>query len=294
MDYLIERLEYYDKNLFKKVLEIFIKEKGNIDDSTNIFLSSILDVKTGLDIIAVQNAINFARSHFELGKKFNQSFLNKILIASFKFPQIVHQVFYFSKFYDNNNWIFNSIIKLQKLNSNLFKNSIKNSHPIWDFLITQFDNDIKLKNELINVFYEERIDSFLFECIIFGWEMDQKIQVSIKNILLDIIQFCLTNESNISDQIINYCFYFYPELIIDNLGGNVHKLNIISLELAIYLKFHLKDTFFGNNSILAYKLIGIDLNLAKELIKNSNEIDQQIFQEILEQYDENNNKFILS
>ena len=287
------RLQPIGRLLYNRAAETFPKEPGDLDDSQEMFFSSILDEEDDIDAATVQNAINFARSFCELGRTLKQSVLNKIFFASMKFQQFVPQLILFSNYYQTKSWIYNSVMNAVINHTELFKHTVIIEHPIWDFLLKNFEEDFQEKVQMLRTEYSEHPAAFLFEALIFGWDIGRNTSVSVEDIVTDLVSFFSSQQSSkISNSILSYLCSVFPELVISTNPGIADRLSVPCLQTIFSLGLHTKYELGSNPSILALKFITIDIPFAKEIISKCGEQDQQLFNEMLEHYDESQGRFI--
>ena len=287
------RLQPIGRLLFNRAAETFPKEEGDLDDSQEMFFSSILDEEDDIDAATVQNAINFARSFCELGKILKQSVLNKIFFASLKFQQFVPQLILFSNYYKTKSWIYNCVMHALTNHSQLFKDSIILEHPIWDFILKNFEEDFQEKIQMLRSEYSEHPAAFLFESIIFGWDIGRNVSISVEDIVQDIVSFLASKQSSkLTNSLLNYFCSIFPELVISGNPGIADRLSVPCLQTIFSLGLHTKYQLGTNLAILALKFITIDIQLAKSMIENCSEQEKQLFNEMLEHYDERQGRFI--
>jgi len=288
-DLFLDRLDVVDKLAYKRALDSFKKEPGSGDDEGDDFFSTILDSQLETDYPAVQNAINFAKSYCDIGRKLSQKFLDKLLIAGLNFPQIVPQLYIFQRNYSNN-WIFYSILKVQKKFPEKFKDSIVKSSPIWDFILCEFEADIQNKHVLMGVDYNDRAIAFLFESILFGWKIDQTMYVTIDQLFKSFVEFCIENESSpLIDTLMSYVCTLFPEKAVEIISNHGHRLLPQCLEL--FESKGLLDSIGGDPQIMAVKCIPFKFDKAQSLLNNIS--NSESFSEIYNRYQPSIGRFIL-
>ena len=279
--------------MFNRGFETFPKEIGNLDESQEMFFSSILDDEDSLDPSTVQNSINFARSFCELGKTLKQTILNKIFFSSLRFQQFVPQLILFSKYYRTRSWIYNAIFHAMKHHFHLFRDSIINNHPIWSFILEKFEEDFQEKTQMLRTEYSEHPHAFLFECIIFGWEFERTDSIEVEDLVKAIAQFLASiPSSTITDTLLSYMCAVFPEIVISTVPGAADRMSVQCLQQIVALGLHTKYELGTNKALLAMKMIPADGELAKSIIDGCEEQDVAIFNEMLQHFDEGQGRFV--
>lgn len=288
-----ERLQIVQRIYYQRGRDTFPKEEGSCSEDDSRFLLSILDVPTNEDRSTIQNAINFARSWIELGRILPQKVINKIVLYSFYTPAYIPQLALLAPLFPSRNWLFNSIDKILRTKTDLFKKSIKENNPVWGFILREFDEDFYEKSELLDKSYDERAFAFLAESVIFSWPYDQSTNVTISQLVQAFAQFCIEHQSTASNGLLSVLAPIFPNEISQVADGCLERLSSASLTALYTLGYIKKGKSNGDKFILAMKLLPRMPDVALDYIHDSYQtIEGKTVLTMKEHFDSENNCFI--
>lgn len=280
------RLEPKTKICYLRGMETFPAEDGQIDEHLQRFLTSIMEGSEDFDAPTIQNAINFARTFYELGHVLPQTVLNKIFISAVRFPTLVPQLTLFSHYYKSNSWLYSAILKALVSIPNLFMQSLAKSEPVWDFLIEKFNEDFNSKISQLDSNYYDQTVSFLFESVIIGWDFNRTSLVSFENLLTDFVEFCnLYPESTAAKSMLNFVFSIMPELVISKAKNISYWISIQNLRIVYMLGLNTSHKIDGSPLSLAIKLISVNKDEANKIISQCDKESQNVFRQLITHLD---------
>jgi hypothetical protein len=237
-----------------------------------IFLTSAMEMRGAprkmLD--SIRNSINMARSWGEIGRILPQKVMNRLVFAAFDAPALVGQVVQFASFCESGRgWLFHALSWMLKKHSSLVRESIKDKGPIWDFLIRELADDCSEKSEHFGIPYANYPLSFLFECLLFFWEIPGRKELTVSVLAVEFAKFCAECSNSVGDELLSIIGPVFPKEVIGVMVNNIHRLTPPCLKYFYSTDLHTIEGFSGNKNTIVLKLLpmcdDIALKLADEI-----------------------------
>ncbi|OHT08987.1 hypothetical protein TRFO_22222 [Tritrichomonas foetus] len=264
----LNRLSFIDKICFDRAYSEF-KIKSDEDNDENTFLLSLLETSEDFEPTTVRNAINFARSWAELGRPLSQRVLTRILYLCFLEPKFLNQMMFVTDIIQTRGWIFHAVSKMIQSKYDLFIQSIKENHPVWEFLIDSMLSDAKSKEDYVNVKYLDRPSSFLAEVMPLYWPSEETMRIEISSLVNSFFKFLLSVKSRTALNILNIYCYIFPENVVKIAKDELYQLSSDGLFILLknnFLKMPTVDVEHG--AILAAKMLPFNPKAALSLAES--------------------------
>ena len=280
MNKYFSRLQFFDKMGYDRAYGEF-KVKDNNDDDENTFLLSLLESGADFELTTVRNAINFARSWAELGHTISQHVLTRILYLCFLEPKLINQLMFITDIVRDRNWIFRGLAKMITSKYDIFLNSIKEDHQIWDFLYDCLLSDAISKQSECRVAYSERNFSFIIEAIPLYWPSEISTRVKFDDLLNSVLSFCIETHSKTAYSIINVFCFAFPDNVAKVVLNDLHNLSSDALFQLLRLNLIQMPNYDPDHgAILAAKMLPFNPKIALELAESDQKSEDKL--EIIE------------
>lgn len=280
------RLIPTDKINFQRAQETFMVEDSSCPDEINLFLENIVENMN------IEN-LNFIRSWAELGIRPTQCILNQMLYSAFYIPSLVSEITIISKLIGDELWIFHALCFMTSEHNDLLKGSIEKDSIVWSFILDQLDTDFYLKSNILEIPYDERPYAFLCEALILYWPCDKNFGVKISELVVIVVEFLLTVESNTSHILLSTFTAVFPEIVVPLVQDKLHILQ------ANCLNFLLQQGYLDNihikykKDIIATKLLPFNKEYAESLMKDENASESSAFYVVSSYFNQKTSHFVI-
>lgn len=268
MNKYFSRLQYFDKTGFDRAFVEF-KVKSDNDDDENTFLLSLLESDADFELTTVRNAINFARSWAELGHTLSQRVLTRILYLCFLEPKLINQMMFITDIVRDRGWVYRALSKMITSKYDLFLQSIKEDHQVWDFLIDCLLSDAMSKESECLVGYGDRDHPFLIEAIPLYWPYESTKMIKISDLINSVLDFCIKAQSKTAFSIINIFCFAFPMNVASFVKNDLHNLSSEALFQLLKLNLiTIPNSDPDHGAILAAKMFPFNPAIALELAES--------------------------
>ena len=302
------------ENRYHNINEKFIHVSEISEDINNSFENLFeeetdipyerFDIQIKMILIKLQS--EYIPSQLVLNQILSFCFQNNNNIASFS-PYLFHLV----SSIKSKNWIYQGISYMMKTKPEAFLSSFQNNIYIWNFLTLQFEEDINLKFSNIQYPFINSTDFFLIESLFYNWVLLQhNSNTNIQNIyklslteivkqiivfLIDIIQKEIQQESPIKKLLALIGILFPDELYVLLYEKGI-PLSLIcdsfSIQ-AIISKLGNRVDFSIEPIDFCIKIYSFHQQLAQSIIAQKSPEEHEIFQKIIQEYNEEKQIFLI-
>ncbi|EAY15645.1 hypothetical protein TVAG_209240 [Trichomonas vaginalis G3] len=293
MSQIMQRLQPDNRIYHDRALQTFPEVEGNLKENKLAYLSSLLDIDEESDNYMAQDIFTTVNYLSDAGYSVPQSVLNSVFFWCLKFPQYTSDLKKFTKRLKTQAWLYHAIENMLETQFEFFKKSILESPSVWEFIIDEFEQDLKSKQLLLENDFSKYQVSLLIESLIYSWEPENKSLQTIPLLVTSLIEFCTSSPSlKSTNGILSILFQMFPNETYELVCHCADRLNTACIQLIAEKHFYEKSPLEGDKFSIAEKMLPFNIDLAKSLIEGCSELEVTIFNEMKNHFNEFNNRFV--
>ena len=244
-------------------------------------LATFFDLVDDDALPIVELGCTFCNTFNDLSIGIPQRIMNLIFRMAFKYPTIIPKLAHITHSSTNRGWLFWGLVHVMRHTMDIFKRSIADDAPVWEFILDHLEKDLAERDENEN--YQTCERGFLIEVLPFYWDIDPNERSSVKMMILTVVQFLVETGSKTAFRLLDLLFQIFPKEVEEGMGEQVWRLSPVNLarsknrdwsKAPKCLEFALKLLFVDEE--LAFECAGEDKEKLREIMENFNREDGTI------------------
>lgn len=288
----LQRLWFLDKIGYDRAFVEFKHTAHLMDEDERAFLKSLMDSGLEYEPTSIKNALNFIDSFVDVGKYPDQAILTRCLFLSILDSQFVNKFALITTKINVKGWIFHALAKIISHRFEILTDSIKNDHPIWEYMIPELEHNAKSLEFDPKKRFCEREGSTLIEVFPLYWPFEKSSKVEVEKLVKQFSDFCLEVRSRTAFNLLSVLAYVFPVEIYKGISENIIYLKHYAVVQILKSNQNIDLTEFETEDVKQLVITMVQFNSTEALRLAKTLSDSEDLVEMINHYTAADHSFV--